>query len=378
MTEYTLAYSPCPNDTYVFAALTNGLLDGAPAVRVHLADIEELNTSAARGEYELTKVSYGAIPFLMDRYRILPSGGALGRANGPLLVALPGEAPPLFADFAHKRIAIPGEHTTAYLLLQLALGARPKTVAMRFDRIVPAVLSGEVDAGLIIHESRFTYRDAGLISIADLGEWWENMTLLPTPLGAILIRNDVGDAQAREIDGAIRRSLAFARANEAAIMPYVREHAIEMSDEVMRAHIELYVNDYTEGLGETGRNAVRALFSRAHDGGHSAKRGRAVLRRRFLTGSAGLALADGRTRRRRAGAVRSDRTRRRGLPPLVLALPERSQRRRHHQPERRHLAARIDRRRDSQPRRHSPQGDLRAGTRLPRRSRRRRRGCLVG
>lgn len=267
MTEYTLAYSPCPNDTYVFAALTNGLLDGAPSVRVHLADIEELNTSAARGEYELTKVSYGAIPFLMDRYRILPSGGALGRANGPLLVALPGEAPPLFADFAHKRIAIPGEHTTAYLLLQLALGARPKTVAMRFDRIVPAVLSGEVDAGLIIHESRFTYRDAGLISIADLGEWWENMTLLPTPLGAILIRNDVGDAQAREIDGAIRRSLAFARANEAAVMPYVREHAIEMSDEVMRAHIELYVNDYTEGLGETGRSAVRALFSRAHAAG---------------------------------------------------------------------------------------------------------------
>jgi 1,4-dihydroxy-6-naphthoate synthase len=267
MTEYTLAYSPCPNDTYVFAALTNGLLDGAPSVRVHLADIEELNTSATRGEYELTKVSYGAIPFLMDRYRILPSGGALGRANGPLLVALPGEAPPLFADFVHKRIAIPGEHTTAHLLLQLALGARPKTVAMRFDRIVPAVLSGEVDAGLIIHESRFTYRDAGLISIADLGEWWENMTLLPTPLGAILIRNDVGDAQAREIDGAIRRSLAFARANEAAIMPYVRENAIEMSDDVMRAHIELYVNDYTEGLGETGRNAVRALFSRAHDAG---------------------------------------------------------------------------------------------------------------
>ena len=142
-------------------------------------------------------MSYGAIPFLMDRYRILPSGGAIGRGCGPLLVARPAASPPLFADFARKRIAIPGERTTAFMLLQLALGARPKTVQMRFDRIIPAVASGEVDAGLVIHESRFTYRDAGLISIADLGEWWENMTLLPIPLGAILVRNDVGDDDAR-------------------------------------------------------------------------------------------------------------------------------------------------------------------------------------
>jgi 1,4-dihydroxy-6-naphthoate synthase len=264
---YTLAYSPCPNDTFVFAALTNGLLDGAPDVRVHLADIEELNTSAARGEFALTKVSYGAIPFLMNRYRILPSGGALGRGCGPLLVALPGEAPPLFSEFAGKRIAIPGEHTTAYLLLQLALGARPKTVPMRFDRIVPAVANGEVDAGLIIHASRFTYREAGLIAIADLGEWWENMTLLPTPLGAVLARDDVDDEAARAVNAAIRRSIAFARTNEASVMPYVREHAVEMSDEVMRAHIELYVNEYTDDLGENGRDAVHALFSRAHDAG---------------------------------------------------------------------------------------------------------------
>lgn len=265
--SYTLAYSPCPNDTYVFAALTNGLLDDAPPVNVHLADIEELNNSAARGEFDLTKVSYGAIPFLMDRYRILPAGGAIGRANGPLLVALPGEAPPLFADFARKRIAIPGERTTAFLLLQLALGHRPKTVTMRFDQIVPAVARGEVDAGLIIHESRFTYREAGLISIADLGEWWENMTLLPTPLGAILIRNDIADDDAGALNAAIRQSLGFARKNEAEVMPYVREHAVEMNDDVMRAHIELYVNDFTDDLGETGREAVHALFARARDAG---------------------------------------------------------------------------------------------------------------
>ncbi len=259
----TLAYSPCPNDTYVFAALTNGLLDDVPDVQVHLTDIEELNNAAARAQFELSKVSYGAIPFLMRRYRILPSGGALGRGCGPLLVARPAQSPPLFADFARRRIAIPGERTTAFMLLQLALGARLKTVQMRFDRIIDAVATGEVDAGLIIHESRFTYRDAGLIAIADLGEWWENMTLLPIPLGAVVVRDDVDPEQVRRVDEAIRKSLAFARANEAAVMPYVREHAAEMSDDVMRSHIELYVNDFTEDLGETGRDAVRALFARA-------------------------------------------------------------------------------------------------------------------
>ncbi len=264
---YTLAYSPCPNDTYIFGALTNGLLTGAPEVRAHLGDIEELNTAAARGEYELTKVSYGAIPFLMDRYRILTSGGALGRGCGPLLVARPDTSPQLFADFARKKIAIPGERTTAFMLLQLALGRRPKTVQMRFDRIVDAVVNGEVDGGLIIHESRFTYRDAGLIAIADLGEWWENMTLLPVPLGAILVRNDVDPAHVLALDEAIRASLNFARTNEAAVMPYVREHAFEMNDDVMRSHIALYVNDFSDDLGETGRNAVRALFLRAHEAG---------------------------------------------------------------------------------------------------------------
>ena len=260
----TLAYSPCPNDTYIFAALTNGLLDGAPDVRVHLADIDELNNAAGRSQYELTKVSYGAIPFLMEHYRILRSGGAVGRGCGPLLVARPAESPPLFADFARRRIAIPGERTTAFMLLQLALGRRPKSVQMRFDRIIGAVAAGEIDAGLIIHESRFTYREAGLIAIADLGEWWENMTLLPIPLGAVVVRNDVAPEEVRRVDEAIRRSLAFARANDAAVMPYVREHAAEMSDDVMRAHIDLYVNEFTDDLGETGRDAVRALFVRAH------------------------------------------------------------------------------------------------------------------
>ena len=260
---YTLAYSPCPNDTYIFAALTNGLLEGAPQVDAHLADIEELNEAAARGTYELTKVSYGAIPYLMDRYRILSAGGALGRNCGPLLIARPDASAPLFSDFAHKRIAIPGERTTAFMLLQLALGTRPKTVQMRFDAIVDAIVNGDVDAGLIIHESRFTYRDAGLISIVDLGEWWETMTMLPVPLGAILVRNDLDEAAARDINTAIRSSLAFARNDDAAVMPYVREHAVEMSDDVMRAHIDLYVNEFSDDVTPAGMAAVETLFARA-------------------------------------------------------------------------------------------------------------------
>ena len=267
MTALTLAYSPCPNDTYIFAALTNGLLADAPPVSVHLADIEELNDAASHGRFELIKVSYGAIPYLSDRYRILRSGGAIGRACGPLLVARPATSPALFAEFVDRKIAIPGERTTAFLLLRLALGRKLKTVQLRFDRIISAVAEGTVDAGLIIHESRFTYREAGLIAIADLGEWWENMTLLPIPLGAILVRNDVADDVAKAVDGAIRSSLAFARANESTVMPYVREHAFEMSDDVMRRHIALYVNEFTDDLGEVGIEAVHALYARAHDAG---------------------------------------------------------------------------------------------------------------
>lgn len=259
---YTLAYSPCPNDTYIFAALTNRMLEDAPDVRVHLADIEELNESAARAEYALTKVSYGAIPFLMGDYRLLRAGGALGRGCGPLVIARPGEIASL-DDLRGKRIAIPGERTTAFMLLQLALGMRPSTVQMRFDGIIPAVASGEIDAGLIIHESRFTYQEAGLVSVADLGEWWEGTTGMPIPLGGILVRNDIDLERAQEINEAIRASLRFARERQSTVMPYIREHAFEMDDEVMRKHIALYVNDYSDDLGNDGIGAIEELFRRA-------------------------------------------------------------------------------------------------------------------
>jgi len=266
----SLAYSPCPNDTYIFAAWTRGMLGGAPPVRVVLDDVEALNVAARAGRFELTKVSYGAIPYLLDRYRILRAGGALGRGCGPLVVARPradGSVPAL-ADFKrHVRIAIPGAMTTAFLLLRLAFLRPIDVFPMRFDRIVDAVASGEVDAGLIIHESRFTYRASGLAEVADLGKWWETETGHPIPLGAILVRRDLPLAQAQGIDATIRDSLAYARANEGAVAPYVREHAFEMDESVMRAHIALYVNDYSIDIGTDGIAAVESLFDLASSAG---------------------------------------------------------------------------------------------------------------
>jgi 1,4-dihydroxy-6-naphthoate synthase len=257
----SLAYSPCPNDTYIFAALTNGLLSDAPRVSVLLDDVEALNRAAREGRHELTKVSYGAIPYLLDSYRILRAGGALGRGCGPLIVA---KTPRSLAAFGEDAVfAIPGRLTTAYLLLRLALRREPKVKVLRFDAIVAAVAAGEVDAGLIIHESRFTYAAAGLACVTDLGHWWETATGNPIPLGAILVRRDLGAAAARDIDAAIRRSLDFARTREPEIIDYVRAHAFEMDDAVMRAHIGLYVNEYSADVGPSGIAAVNDLFARA-------------------------------------------------------------------------------------------------------------------
>jgi 1,4-dihydroxy-6-naphthoate synthase len=261
----TLAFSPCPNDTYIFAALANGLLKDMPAINVQLEDIENLNNSALKGDYELTKVSYAVVPDLLENYKMLRAGGALGHGCGPLLVARPGTGKTL-ADFKDKLIAIPGERTTAFMLLNLAMGIRPQTLAMRFDKIIESVASGTVDAGLIIHESRFTYKESDLVSVADLGEWWETETKMPVPLGAIMIRNDIAE-RAGEINNAIRRSLKHARENEKDVMKYVHEHADAMDETVMRKHIETYVNEYSDDVGEDGVAAVKELFRRAREQG---------------------------------------------------------------------------------------------------------------
>ncbi len=261
----TLAYSPCPNDTYIFAALANGLLEDATPINVQLEDIENLNNSALKGDYELTKVSYAVVPDLLENYKMLRAGGALGHGCGPLLVARPGTGKSL-DDFKDKLIAIPGERTTAFMLLNLAMGARPQTLAMRFDRIIESVAGGTVDAGLIIHESRFTYKDSDLVSVADLGEWWESETKMPVPLGAIMIRDDIAE-RSDEINDIIRRSLCYARENEKDVMKYVKEHANEMDDTVMRKHIDTYVNEYTDDVGDEGIAAVKELFRRAREQG---------------------------------------------------------------------------------------------------------------
>jgi len=261
----TLAYSPCPNDTFIFAALAKGLLNGTtPEVRVQLDDIAALNSAAQRGVYDLTKVSYGAIPELTAHYNILRAGGALGRGCGPLIVTR-NEAIASLGDLDGRLVAIPGERTTALILLRLATKTRPQTLLLRYDKIVDAVAEGVVDAGLIIHESRFTYQERGLKRVADLGEWWEAQTNLPIPLGAVLIRSDLAEEFGDTANAAIRASLAYARTHEEQIMPYVREHATDLHDDVVRRHIDLYVNEFSDDLGDEGMRAVKELFRRAHE-----------------------------------------------------------------------------------------------------------------
>ncbi len=221
-----IAFSPCPNDTFVFHALVHGLVAGAPPVEVTYADVDVTNTAALAGEFDLVKVSYGALPWLLDGYEVLPSGGALGRGCGPLVLT---NGRPVEGG----TVAVPGDRTTAYLLFRLWSADRPpaRVEVVPFQEIMPGVAAGKYDAGLVIHEARFTYQRYGLTSVADLGEWWEGETGLPIPLGAIL-------------------------AKKGAVEP-----------DVVAQHIALYVNKFTEDLGEEGYAAIRALLTRAADAG---------------------------------------------------------------------------------------------------------------
>jgi 1,4-dihydroxy-6-naphthoate synthase len=258
--KLAFGFSPCPNDTFAFDALVHGRIPAPFAVAPALHDIEELNVLAREGRYELTKLSFGALAGLRDRYTMLRNGGALGHGVGPLVVAR--EAATL-AEAAVGRIAIPGRDTTAYLLLRLAAPALGEIVEVRYDAILQAVASGEVEAGLIIHESRFTYAEHGLVEVADLGAWWETETAMPVPLAAICARTDVADELRAAAEDAIRRSVEHAFAHPLASREYVRAHSQELSDEVCRRHIQLYVNEFTRDLGDDGLAAVAALLSRA-------------------------------------------------------------------------------------------------------------------
>jgi 1,4-dihydroxy-6-naphthoate synthase len=256
----TFGFSPCPNDTFAFDALVHGRTPAPFTTIPALHDIEQLNALARDGRYELTKLSFGALAGLRDRYTLLRSGGALGRGCGPLVVA---REPAALAEAALGRIAIPGYETTAYLLLRLAAPALGEVVELRYDEILDAVATGSVDAGLIIHESRFTYAAHGLVEVADLGSWWERETGMPVPLAGICARSDLDEELRAAAERAIRHSVEYAFAHPADSLEYVRAHSQELSDEVCRQHISLYVNDFTRDLGDDGLAAVDALLARA-------------------------------------------------------------------------------------------------------------------
>jgi len=263
-----IAYSPCPNDTFVFHAWTHGLIPGAPELDVTYADIDITNKWAAKSKGpEVMKISYAALPWVLEDYKLLPCGGALGRGCGPLVLTA-GEIKSA-ADLTGKRVAVPSERSTAYLLFRLWAAqhipdGNLEIVVMPFHEIMPAVRDGQMDAGLVIHEARFTYPTYGLSMLTDLGSWWESDTGLPIPLGAIIAKRSL-DTEA--ISGWIRASVAYAWANPEASRSYIMMHAQELSPDVAQAHIDLYVNEFTANLGEDGYAAITALLGRAAEEG---------------------------------------------------------------------------------------------------------------
>lgn len=262
-----IAYSPCPNDTFVFHAWAHGLVPGAPKLEVTYADIDITNGWAAEdNSFDVLKISYAALPWVLDRYALLPCGGALGRGCGPLVLTAQADAAAVGPSvLSGRRVAVPSDRSTAYLLFRLwaadhVPGGVGEIVVMPFHEIMPAVRAGTVDAGLVIHEARFTYQNYGLTLLADMGQWWEEDTGLPIPLGAIVARRDLDLEQtARWVES----SVEYAWSNPEASAGYVMEHAQEMAPEVAKAHIGLYVNEFTRDLGKDGLGAVAALLGRA-------------------------------------------------------------------------------------------------------------------
>ena len=260
-TKLTLGFSPCPNDTFIFDAMVHQKIDTEGLeFEVQLGDVEQLNQKAFATALDITKLSYHAYAYLIESYALLTSGSALGNNCGPLLVAKTAIPP---KDLANKRIAIPGKYTTANFLLSLAFPDVKKKEETLFSKIEQQILSGAVDAGLIIHENRFTYQDRGLVKIIDLGEWWEQRTQLPIPLGGIVVQRKFSTALQQKINRVLRRSIEFAFANPAASLPYIQAHAQEMDIAVVQQHIGLYVNDFSIDLGEKGKAAIQYLFDTA-------------------------------------------------------------------------------------------------------------------
>jgi 1,4-dihydroxy-6-naphthoate synthase len=277
--KLTLGFSPCPNDCFMFDAIVHRRIDlDGLEFDVRLADVEALNKDAFAGDADVTKLSFHAYAYCVSNYVLLDAGSALGRNCGPLLISKRTISADEVAA-GHLRIAIPGKYTTANLLMGLAFPAAVDKTELVFSAIEPAVACGHYDAGLIIHENRFTYEQRGLKKIIDLGEFWEGQTGAPIPLGGIVIRRRLPDEVKHSMNGVLRRSVEYAFAHPQASLPFVREHAQEMSEDVMYRHIDLYVNDYSVDLGPEGRRAVELLFER----GRAARTVPPVAENLFLT-----------------------------------------------------------------------------------------------
>ena len=257
--KLTLGFSPCPNDTFIFDALVNKMIDTKGFdFDVMLEDVQTLNTWAMQDKLDVSKISYGVLPLVMQHYSLLESGGALGKGVGPLLIA----KSPMNIDYLNnKTIAIPGENTTAHMLFSLAFPNAKHKVFKVFNEIEDAVLNSNVDAGVIIHENRFTYQDKGLHKLIDLGDYWETQTQLPIPLGGIVAKKSLDKKVIDQVDTLIKESVEYAfKNNYNELSDYVKLHAQEMSEKVMRQHIDLYVNNFSVALGDEGRKAVEKLL----------------------------------------------------------------------------------------------------------------------
>lgn len=261
----TLGFSPCPNDTFIFDAMVHGRIDTEGLeFDYFLADVEELNRKALRSEVDITKISYHAYAYVANNYLILDAGSALGYKNGPLLISKKDIET---ASLSHARIAIPGKYTTANLLFSIAWPEAINKKEYLFSGIEEAILNDEVDAGLIIHETRFTYFLKGLKKIEDMGEYWEKLTCLPIPLGAIVIKRNIPESIALKVNRIMRRSLEYAYQDSMASYDFVYSNAKEMDSTAMNNHIKLYVNEFTIDLGIGGRRAVNELFRLAMERG---------------------------------------------------------------------------------------------------------------
>jgi len=266
-----LGMSPCPNDTFMFHAMIHDkVATGRWCFQPTMEDIERLNVRAARSGESLmvTKMSVAALAHVTETYRVLHAGAALGRGVGPILVrAADRHAITSLSDLVGKRVAVPGERTTAYLLLKLYAPPDIEALVMPFDQIMLAVAEGRADAGVVIHEGRFTYRERGLAMVADLGRLWELDVDLPLPLGVIAVKREIAETTVRVLTDTIRASIEYAQANPDASWPWIREHSQEMSEDVCRRHIALYVNEYSLALGDEGRQAIEILLDRGRERG---------------------------------------------------------------------------------------------------------------